>query len=94
MGAITQNKIGTIQLTDDIIRQSILNYVKSSKLNEPVSIDIKQNDTNRFIFTIVFKNGKNKNFINDLDSLCSYVLKMIETNLQIFGSIVIGQISN
>jgi hypothetical protein len=94
MGAITQNKIGAIQLTDDIIRQSILNYVKSSKLNEPVSIDIKQNDTNRFIFTIIFKNGKNKNFINDLDYLCSYVLKMIETNLQIFGSIVIGQISN
>ncbi|MDR0739561.1 MAG: hypothetical protein LBF00_01575 [Mycoplasmataceae bacterium] len=94
MSAITQNRKGTITLTDGFIKQSVIGYVKSFTSTKLIDVEIKQNEINRFVFTLFLKDSHKENFTSELDALCTYVSKMVRTNLQIYGSIIIAQITN
>jgi hypothetical protein len=93
MQAITQNKIGTITLTESIIRSSVTSYAQYNSNFKLVSLEINQNDINRFVFVLTFHAKKYTKIISDVDALTSYIQKQIEKNLQLFGATVIVKIS-
>ncbi|MDR3330350.1 MAG: hypothetical protein LBS76_03655 [Mycoplasmataceae bacterium] len=96
MSAVTQNKIGTITLTDELIRQSVMGFASENKHYKLIDLSIQQNETNRFSFYLTYasKNKKTNTIVSDLDELVNNINKMIESNLQIFGSIILAKIGN
>jgi hypothetical protein len=94
MQVVTQNKIGTITLTESVIRQSIIGYVQSNPNYKIVNFTINENENNRYIFVINLTTSKFDKMVEDIDTLVSYIQKQIEKNLQLFGSTIIVKINN
>jgi hypothetical protein len=94
MGAITQNKIGTITLTDELIKQAVTSFANTNKNYKLTDLSIQQNETNRFSFSLVYKSKIKSTLVTDIDSIVNYISKMIESNLQIFGSVILVKTGN
>jgi PHP family Zn ribbon phosphoesterase len=94
MKAITQNKIGTITITESAIRSSITNYAQFNSNYKLSNLEINEIENNRFVFTLILSTTKYKKMIDDIDALVSYIQKQVEKNLQLFGSTIIVKISN
>ncbi|MDR0674868.1 MAG: hypothetical protein LBF36_01210 [Mycoplasmataceae bacterium] len=94
MQVVTQNRIGSITLTEGIIRFSVLNYARFNTSYKLIDLEIHQNEINRFFFVLTFATNKYTKMIDDINAIISYIQKQIEKNLQLFGSTLIVKISN
>ncbi|MDR3257419.1 MAG: hypothetical protein LBT17_01335 [Mycoplasmataceae bacterium] len=94
MGAFTQNKIGTITLTDELIKEAVTSFANNNKNYKLTNLTIQQNETNRFSFSLFYTSKIKTTLVADIDSLVGYVSRMIESNLQIFGSVILVKTGN
>ncbi|MDR2369316.1 MAG: hypothetical protein LBD63_01685 [Mycoplasmataceae bacterium] len=93
MQIITQNKIGSITITEDIIRNSVSSYASFNPNYKLVHLQINKNEAERFVFMLYFTTTKYTKIVDEVDALITFVQKQIRNNLQLFGFIIIAQIS-